>query len=427
MNASRKAVGIRTRRADVSDVGGVRELLIGDFNNFGFEFRFLDSYNFFDKKATYLLGTKFYKADNNSIQGPGSANSDADFTLRTEEFPNYKNQSDFSNPNLNIAFFGENIFYLSDKLSITPGFRVEYIKTGSKGFKKTVNTDGAGNPIGEIEEFDDISKERMFVLFGVGMEYKWNSNIEMYGNISQNYRSITFSDVNIVNPSNAIDENLKDETGFTADIGIRGNYKRLVSYDIGAFALFYNDKIDFLSTTIPPVNYAGLLRTNIGDSRVYGIESLLDFNLQRILDINPNYAFNYFVNSSFIKTEYTRAIAPGIKGNKMPFVPDVNLKTGIKFGYKNFSSSMQYTYLSLQYTDASNSIGGGVSGVIGEIPAYDVFDFSSSYKFKLFKIEAGVNNLLDENYFTRRATGYPGPGIIPSAPRTYYVTVEFKI
>ena len=42
------------------------------------------------------------------------------------------------------------------------------------------------------------------------------------------------------------------------------------------------------------------------------------------------------------------------------------------------------------------------------------------------KFEFGVNNILDEHYFTNRATGYPGPGIIPSPNRNFYITVQYK-
>ena len=52
---------------------------------------------------------------------------------------------------------------------------------------------------------------------------------------------------------------------------------------------------------------------------------------------------------------------------------------------------------------------------------------SLSYTKKTYKIETGVNNLLNQSYFTRRATGYPGPGIIPSPLRNYYLTLELKI
>ena len=65
--------------------------------------------------------------------------------------------------------------------------------------------------------------------------------------------------------------------------------------------------------------------------------------------------------------------------------------------------------------------------MIGQIPSYEISDLSMSYKLRNIKFEAGVNNLFDETYFTRRATGYPGPGIIPSPPRNSYVTLEIKL
>ena len=98
-----------------------------------------------------------------------------------------------------------------------------------------------------------------------------------------------------------------------------------------------------------------------------------------------------------------------------------------KFGYKNLSLNIQYTYLSSQFTDASNAIDSNLSGVIGQIPSYDIVDFSASYYLNKFKIESGINNVLNNYYFTRRATGYPGPGIIPSEPRSVYLTVQYKI
>jgi Fe(3+) dicitrate transport protein len=82
--------------------------------------------------------------------------------------------------------------------------------------------------------------------------------------------------------------------------------------------------------------------------------------------------------------------------------------------------------LAEQFTDAGNSTITDVSGIIGTIPSYDILDITASYSYKQFKLETGINNLLDNTYFTRRATGYPGPGIIPSSPRSWYATVQVK-
>ena len=127
-----------------------------------------------------------------------------------------------------------------------------------------------------------------------------------------------------------------------------------------------------------------------------------------------------------MSSEYINSDIPGVEGKKVEFVPELNFKTGIKFGYRNFTTYIQYSYLSEQFSDSSNATLSNLSGVIGMIPAYDIFDLSISYGLNRFKIESGFNNLLNKRYFSRRATGYPGPGIIPSPPRNLYLTIELK-
>ncbi|GAK93112.1 iron(III) dicitrate transport protein FecA [Nonlabens ulvanivorans] len=426
LQAQRNALGFRTNRVDQIDPGTERDLIKGDFSNYGAEARLLSHYNLAGKKNIFLIGSKFYKANNTSTQGPGSDGSDADFSFRFDEFPNYSNQNDFVYPNLNISLFGENIFYVNDKLSFTPGFRLEYIKTESEGFTTEIRTDAAGNVIFNEVIDENRSNERSFALLGLGTSYKASEAIEFYGNISQNYRSVTFTDISTINPAFEIDPNIDDEKGFTADIGARGNFNDFISYDASAFALFYNDRIGF-TQVVSNDGRVKSQRGNVGDAVIYGLESLVDLNLQKLFIKDRAYKFNLFFNTSLVSSEYTNSDANGIEGNKVEFIPELNFKTGFQLGYKNFMSSIQYSYLSQQFTDATNATDGNLSGVIGAIPAYDVLDFSASYKYNRFKLEAGINNVLDNSYFTRRATGYPGPGIITSPNRNYYVTLEIKI
>lgn len=426
LTASRYALGFRTNRVDQIDPIAERDLIKGEFRNYGFEARILSKYKVFDKASTFLLGTKFYRANNSEQQGPGSNGIGPDFDIQSERLPNYPSQSNFDFPNLNVAVFGENIFYVSDKFSVTPGFRFEYIKTESEGFYKRINTDAAGNVIFEETIEDNRDFERSFVLLGLGLSYKPTTSFEVYGNISQNYRSVTYSDININNPAFAINPDITDEKGFTTDLGIRGNFKNIVSYDLGVFGLFYNGRIGFEQKGLSDGRVISE-RGNVGDAFIYGVETLFDFNLKKILKLNKDFSLNYFINSSFINSEYTASEQSGVKGNQVEFVPDVNIKTGLKFGYKNLFANVQYTYLSQQFTDATNSRAASISGVIGEIPSYDILDVALSYSYKRFKLETGINNVLDTAYFTRRATGYPGPGIIPSAPMNWYATFQIKI
>ncbi len=442
LDASRKALGFRENRVSQDDGALIeptpRELLIDNFANWGAEARLLTKYDFFDKESVFLIGSKYYQTSNDSKQGPGSTGSDADFTFVTEQFPDFNRQSEFEFPNTNVSVFTENIFNITDQFSVTPGARFEYIKTGSEGTYQNIRLDLTGTPTVNETLTDNREFERTFLLLGLGASYKTQNRLEFYGNISQNYRSITFNDIRVVNPSLVIDSAITDEEGFTADLGFRGKYDNILSYDVDVFALSYRDRIGEVLTRETITNASGdeqetgrtiQFRTNVGDAIIYGFEGFIDWNIKNtFLAENKDFKLNYYINTAITNSEYTASRQNNVEGNKVEFIPTVNLKTGLKFGYKNLLGSIQYTYLSEQFTDASNAKANfsSQSGIIGEIPSYDILDVSLSYTYRKWKLETGVNNILDNSYFTRRATGYPGPGIIPAEPLTWYTTLQFK-
>ncbi|WP_432670760.1 TonB-dependent receptor domain-containing protein [Flavobacterium sp. SM2513] len=431
LDASRKAVGYRSNRVSSPDFEGtVRDLVIGDFVNWGAEARFLQKHDFLGTNNAFLIGVKYYQSKNAGLQGPGSSGNGPDFSLATAEFPSYASQSNYEYPNLNVSLFGENIFRVSSKFSITPGFRYEKIRTQAEGYFRRINLDFAGNVILDERVDENNVKERDFLLLGVGLSYKLKNRLELYGNVSQNYRSVTFNDIRTVATGQVIAENITDEKGYTSDIGIRGQITDKVSFDASVFGLFYNDKIGEYDALNPDGSAAPVrLRDNIGTALTYGFEAMVDWNLSKTFFAeNEQFSWNVFTNSALTGSEYLTSDVSNIEGNEVEFVPLINFKTGTSVGYRNFMTSLQLTYVTSQFTDASNKTVETTDneyGIFGEIPSYYVADFSASYKWKMFKLEAGVTNFTNNNYFTRRATGYPGPGIIPSETRTFYTTLEF--
>ena len=426
LNAQRNAIGFRSNRVSQIDPYEERDLIKGDFNNFGIEARWLKKYILRDKKAVFLFGGKYYSAKNTSAQGPGSASNEADFSFFKEEYPSYSQQSNYTYPNENISVFSENIFYINKNLSITPGLRYENILTATKGNYQRINTDAAGNVILNETLKSMESRRRSFVLLGLGLSYKALRSLEYYANISQNYRSVTFADISIINPAFSINPNITDENGYTIDLGIRGKIKKMISFDLNLFHLSYQNRIGFIQKAFKDGSVKSE-RGNVGDANLSGLESLIDLNLSELFHLNiKKYSLNSFINYSFIKTRYSKSNIPGIEGKKVEFVPKDNLKFGLRFGYKNLTLNMQYSYVSEQYTDSSNAVEGNLSGVIGLIPEYEIVDLSGAFKLNKFKLEFGINNALNEAYFTRRATGYPGPGIIPSSGRNFYLSTQFK-
>ena len=426
LNAQRNAIGFRSNRVSQVDSYEERDLIKGDFNNFGIEARWLKKYILGNKKAVFLLGGKYYSAKNTSAQGPGSASNEADFSFYNEEYPSYNQQSNYTYPNENISIFLENIFYINKRMSVTPGLRYENILTATEGNYQRINSDAAGNVILN-ETLNSIeSRRRSFVLLGLGLSYKASHPLEYYSNISQNYRSVTFTDISIINPAFSINPNITDEKGYTIDLGIRGKIKKMMSFDLNFFHLSYQNRIGFIQKAFKDGSVKSE-RGNVGDANLSGLESLIDLNIGELFKMNlKKYSLISFINYSFIETKYSNSNIQGIKGKKVEFVPKDNLKFGLRYGYKNLTLNMQFSYVSEQFTDSSNAVEGNLSGVIGIIPAYKLVDLSGAFKLNKFKLEFGVNNTLNEAYFTRRATGYPGPGIIPSPGRNFYLSTQYK-
>ena len=441
LQASRSAVGFRGNPINLNEnpITGIdeqdadgnfispRDLIIDEFNNWGLEAKYLKRYRLLNKNAVFLVGSKIYQSNNNSLQGPGSTGIDADFNLATDQFPDYPNQSSFDLPNRNYALFAEHIIYLDADVSIIPGVRIEHINTATEGTFNQVVFDNAGNPLLNQVLEDNRTVRRTFALFGVGLNYKKLKNTTLYANISQNYRSVTFSDIRVVNPTFIVDADLSDERGFTADVGLRGQLAKSVSFDLGVYTIQYQDRIGVILD-----DRANRLRTNIGNASIIGLESFADINISNLLSKQPkDYSLKWFVNAAFTHSRYTSSDENNVVGRRVEFVPQVNLKTGINYKVRQFSTSLQYTYLSEQFTDAQNSEsafgGDSRSGIIGTVPAYSIVDFNVTQRFGQLEVSAGINNLLDEAYFTRRATGYPGPGIIPSDGRSFYVSIGYEL
>lgn len=416
LNANRYAVGNLEFINKPDDETANRNLLKDEYHNWGNEFRAVYHYNLLGLKSVLLAGNRIYFGKTDRKQGEGNPTSDADFSFTNVE----GDYSSYIFPNVNVAAFVENIFNINPKLSITPGIRYEYISTNSDGYYYYPITDFAGNVVGTGRKDETRENTRDFFIAGIGASYKLTEQSEVYTNFSQNYKAINFNDIRVINPSLTVDENIKDEFGYNADLGFRGK-RKFFKYDLSVFYLRYNDRIGPMLSSETGARY----RTNVGDANIYGLESYVEGDLLKLFTEKPDQKLVGFVNLALIKSLYIHSKTTGIAGNEVELVPLANLKTGLTYSYKTLSISSLFTYVSQQYSDASNTEW-VVTAVEGIIPAYTVMDLSAAYRYKWLSLEAGINNLLDQSYFTRRAAGYPGPGIIPASPRNYYFGLGVK-
>lgn len=415
LQGGRDALGMLTY-INRPDNGGNRDLMSDTYNNWGSELRFIHDYVFLRKQSTFLIGGKFYKGLTNRKQGRANDASGADFDFVGEE----PDASSYRFPGNNLAFFAENVFRLTPRWSVTPGIRFEHINTKANGYYYKRNIFIADEKI-----LEDKVNPRSFVLLGFGTSYKFTNGTELYANISQNYRSINFNDIRVVNANAKVDPELKDEDGYNIDAGFRGNYRGWLYADVSVFMLKYNNRIGSIFTRDTSfMTYR--LRTNVSDSRNIGTEVLLDGDILKAIRSNSKYRLNVYTSFSVIDARYINTKNTAIADKLVENVPPIVFRSGISFSDPHFNISFQYAYQGKQYSDATNTEI-TPTAVDGAIPAFSVLDLSLSYKWRHFTLYAGINNLANEKYFTRRADGYPGPGIIPADKRNGYVTVQLSL
>jgi Fe(3+) dicitrate transport protein len=383
------------------------------YRNYGMESRLITDYKLGSKTATLSTGIRLYTGTTHRLaDGKGTTGTNYNMTV----LGNYGRDISFTSANM--AAFAENIFRLGNKCIIIPGIRYEWLQgeaAGRNGY--------AGN--GSEILLQNIQRSRGFVLVGVGAEYHITKETEWYANISQAYRPIQFANLQAPPTTDVVDENLKDSKGYNIDLGYRGKVKNYLRFDISAFYLQYNNRTGTITVAGTP-SYR--LITNIGNSTSKGLESYAELNVFRAMHIVKNADLQVFAAYSYTDAKYGNGYKESnIRGKRLENAPEHILRTGFTAGYKKLLFTTQVSHVSKTFSDANNTTSPTANGNTGAIPAYTVIDVTVTCKMnKGLSIKAGVNNLGNTLYFTRRAGGYPGPGALPADGRTFFVSVGAK-
>jgi len=386
------------------------------YTNYGAEARVLKKYNLFNQQSALSAGFRAYRGNTLRQQrGIGTSGRDMDFSIAQlqNNGSEFGRELDFITDN--YAIFAENMFKVTDKLTFTPGVRYETINNSANGF---FNLSENGN-------VNDKNLNRGFFLVGVGLEYQLTETTQLYSNFSQAFRPVTFAELTPSATLEDVDPNLKDQTGYNFDFGYRGKIQGYLNFDVGYFYLNYGNRIGTVTQNGSP------LRTNVGASVSQGFEGLIEFEPFKIKNNKPKYGnVIAFVSLAFIDAKYTEWNNPAaatnpnldISDNRVENAPEYIHRFGLTYTYKTFSLTGQFNTIGDVFTDANNTLVANAAGTNGKIDAYQVVDLSASYSFlKHYNVRLGVNNLTDERYATRRAGGYPGPGLMPGQGRTFFV------
>ena len=404
-----------------------RNLNADQYRNYGLEVRYLGEYKLGKTTNTFSIGGRLYKGTTMRYVADGKGTTAIDYDMTLSDGI-WTRDIDFNT--INTALHAENIFSIGKNLLIIPGVRYEYITgeaSGRNGFS-------GGNEV----LLQNQKRNRSFILAGIGAEYHVTSLSELYANITQAYRPVQFADLTAPPTTDVIDQYLKDAKGYNADLGYRGRIGSYLFFDVSAFFLQYNNRIGVVvqqRTDGTFYNY----RTNVGNSASKGFEGLVEFSPVKIFTESAKWGdINLFVSYGYTDARYgnfkvisknsnNQLVETNLRNKKVENAPENIVRSGLTYSFKTLSLTTQVSFVDDAFADANNTVAATINAQNGLIPSYTVTDFTASYRFsKNLNIKAGINNLTDEKYFTRRAGGYPGPGALPADGRTFFISVGAK-
>jgi Fe(3+) dicitrate transport protein len=410
-----KSITVTDSINDATHTYNNRKLDVDQYQTWGAELRWLLEYDLFGREHQLATGMRYSDAHTHRRNdGVGSAEPLFDTELVEGEYG-----KNLFFDNVNAAAYVENIFHLGNRLTLTPALRMENLTSQTRGYISLTEGD-----------FLPLKRKRSFILAGLGLQYEW-SNVNLYANASQAYRPVTFGDFTPGSTTDVIDPNLKDASGYNAEFGVRGIHKNWLNFDVGLFYLLYDNRIGTVQRE--GVNF----KTNIGKSISRGTEIYVEFDPVKLLLAQPRYgSVSLFVSGAVMDARYVRwenpAIAEdplkSIENKRVEYAPAQTWRAGATYKVAEWTVSVQWSNVGSVYTDAANTELPTANAQAGKIESYRLWDASTKFNVtKSFFLQAAVNNALNARYATRRAGGYPGPGLLPGNGRSITFTLGINL
>lgn len=400
------------------------------YRNWGQEVRVGYDFDLFDQRHTVVGGYRTFIGTTRRVNGTGDRGTGFNLDLTTPDF-----SRDLTFTTFNNAFFAEVLIRPTSSTRIVPGIRAEFINNKAEGRLTRNFSTGVDATMAPLQS------NRQVILTGIRAEQDIVPGVEVYANFSQAFRPALYSDLTPATTLDVIDPNLKDASGYNIDGGIRGTYKNWLSWDLSVYQLVYNNRIGNLQDTVstPSGLQSFNFRTNIGNAITSGFEGFAEVNILKALLSESSHDFSIFGSLTFQNSRYadftTRNFSNGrfnetsFKDKRVENTPNSIHRLGATYAYAGkYSITYQWNYVGQQFTDATNTDAPNAAGTAGSLPAYEISDLSLSAKLNDYLVfRASLNNVFDARYATRRAGGYPGPGLLPGEGRNFACSLTVKL
>lgn len=360
------------------------------FKSFGIEPRIRHDWQALGGDHTLAAGMQFYWLDSPRLDKRGFTPSASDGVITGDS------QRDV----FYYSFFAENKFTWGN-FTITPGFRLESIQQDVDS--KTFSTAGV------LTSSAQKSKHDVQPLFGLGISYDMPAETQLYANVSQSYRSTIFSESIIATPGTSTTD-AAPGLGWNYEVGYRGTPRPWFTFDTSLFLIDLDNRFAVSK---------GILGS-AGRSINYGWDGSLQIDVVGAYDAAHGTKFmsqigslSVYANATLLESE----LHGGPNNGSTPqYAPDYLVRSGLIYGFKGVKVSFLGTLVSDQKAQDSND-------PRFNIPSYMTWDLTAEVPVtKHFTLMAGLNNIFNEDYYSRVTTS----GIDPAYGRNFYVGGSFQ-
>jgi len=324
-----------------------------------------------------------------------------------------------------LPLFVENRFHWG-RLSIVPGVRIENVWQSVKENLNVDKTD-AGTALADEREHDVVP------LVGLGITYEVAHKIDLYANVSQSYRPKIFTQAVPTGGTTDVPQDLEESKAVQYELGFRGSPRDWITWDLSGFLLDFKDQI---GTAALPGGRSTL--ANVGRAKHYGAEISAELDLIGLIDARaltsaPSVAkeagaapaekslvdrfgsLSLYANATLLEAKF---VSGPLDGKTPRFAPDHLVRTGLIYRWRDHCKlAFLGTFVDESFADDANT-------EERFVPAYAVWDLTAEVKVykEIISVNAGINNLFDEDYYARIAN----TGIDPAPGRNYYAGVSVK-
>lgn len=295
-----------------------------------------------------------------------------------------------------FAGFVQNRVFLTERLVLTPGLRLERFSYDRHILRKRVN--------GVPTDVDIRQHTNSFALIpGIGLSYDAAGRFTLFTGLHRGFAPPRIKDA--INSSGE-DVQLDAELSWNYELGARFKPR---SWTYGELTFFV---LDFQNQIIPASEAGGAVSTltNAGETLHRGVEGLLGFDWAQLLGLR---------SSLVSEIRYTHLPTAGFasgkfQGNRLPYAPE-NLLT-LLFGYthpQGFRLQLDGSYVDEHFSDKENRRLGSTDGTVGLLPSYLVWNLTASYYLPALNVTpfVTIKNLTNELYIASRAPEGIQPGL----------------